>query len=114
MLWIHGPASFGKSFLCAAIVESLEIEDESKVMYHFCTSSSAKQDKSSSILKAWIAQLVSRDDEILDLAREEMHTSSSQANIPSLWKLFRGLAEKAKQCVFLVDGLDECETAPHQ
>ena len=69
------------------------------------------QDNSSTVLRAWIAHLISEDDELLDLAYEETHGFSFQASYFSLWKLFRRLVLNTSNCIFVVDGLDECETS---
>ena len=111
LLWLHGPAGFGKSYLCAAIVESLEREGGLRINHYFCASTSVNQDNPSAILRAWIAHLITQDDDLLDLAYEEIRRFPSQASNPSLWKLFRRLVDDASNCIFVVDGLDECETS---
>lgn len=109
LLWLHSPAGFGKSYLCAAIIESLEREGGLRVNHYFCAPNSMNQDISSTILTAWVAQLIIQDDGLLDLAYEEIRRFPYQARNFSLWKIFRPLVEATSNCVFVVDGLDEYE-----
>lgn len=67
------------------------------------------QDISSTILTAWVAQLIIQDDGLLDLAYEEIRRFPYQARNFSLWKTFERLVEATSKCVFVVDGLDEYE-----
>lgn len=109
LLWIHGPAGFGKSVLCAAIVESLEINEALQVSHFFCTSAYVKEENSTTILRSWIAQIVTHDDDLLDLAREHIRRCFGHASWNSLWTLFSLLVRKISDHVFVVDGLDECD-----
>ena len=111
ILWLHGPAGFGKSVLCASLVELLKDQLELCVCHYFYDSMQQDQDTSSSILRSWISQLVNETPVLLSVAQDFVEDEFSLAGQRSLWKLFSRLLENADRCVFVVDGLDECGTA---
>ena len=111
VLYIHGPAGFGKSVLCARIVEVLQDTQEGAVVYHFCVSHGCIEENMTGILRSWIVQMAQSDDHLLRLALEELRQSPQQTEPTSLWKLFTVLVKCEKPWTFVVDGIDECQVS---
>ena len=108
-LWIHGPAGYGKSVICAAVVGSLQQDDALRCVHHFFMSPSKYQEDLTAVLRSWIAQMVTMDDYLLDLALEELRQAPHQAGKSSLWKLFISLINNSSSWTFVLDGIDECQ-----
>ena len=108
LLWIHGPAGFGKSVLCAAIVDSLMSDGELCVCHFFCSSTRRSEETSSNILRSWISRLINREENLMNIAQEYVQNEVSQASPVSMWRLLALLIQNTSNCVFVVDGLDEC------
>ena len=109
ILWINGPPGFGKSVLCAYIIKSLIIWNDSPVYYFFCSGDSESQRNPSSILRAWIHQAIHQDETILDTVLQYLSSCrNTKATLSDLWQLLKKLMSHSPNTVFAVDGLDEC------
>ena len=93
--------------ICAAIVEHLRQEDSLLVAHHFLSSSSDHQNDIMTVLRSWIAQMISTEDRLLDTAQEEVREAPSGAGRSTLWKLFTVLVRDYGDWTFVLDGLDE-------
>src|SRR6266496_877154 len=58
ILWIHGPPGFGKTVLCASIVEHLQNENPARVAHFFCVSDNEAKRQPFAIVRSWVAQMV--------------------------------------------------------
>ena len=109
-LWIHGPAGYGKSVICAAVVEDIQQDDASRLAHHFVASSAHYQEDITVVLRSWIAQMITANDHLLDTALEEVHQAPLGAVKSSLWKLFTSLVQASTDWTYVLDGLDEFQT----
>ncbi|RYP57524.1 hypothetical protein DL770_010653 [Monosporascus sp. CRB-9-2] len=108
VLWVRGPAGYGKTILCAKVIEHLQ-EGTSPLAYYFFSSESESRADPFAIVRAWIYQLINQDPRAFDTAwihweasdRLPMSTNDSK-------KLFESILQTISSCILIVDGLDEC------
>jgi len=118
ILWIHGPAGFGKTVLCGRIIDHMESESSSygRVLFFFCSGEDHDRKHPFAILKSWIGQLIAKDDTAVEIAMEDDQlqqkisegTTMSEAD---LWSLLRKMVTQASRCTLVIDGYDECVDA---
>jgi ankyrin repeat protein len=109
ILWIHGPAGHGKSVLCARCIQSLETTSELAVAYFFCSTNVEAQKNPLVILRSLIRQLVMCNQSALELAtKQSRHSNSIPASPSDLWGLLRLIVNHVPNCIFVIDGFDEC------
>lgn len=110
LLWIHGPAGYGKTVLCARIIEHFQQgEGATPVSHYFFSSESESRSDPFAVVRAWIYQLASSDQRAFDLARDSWDSIQGRSISPSATKeLFKSIANNIPNCIFIVDGLDEC------
>ncbi|CAG8147014.1 unnamed protein product [Penicillium salamii] len=107
VLWINGPAGFGKSILCARITEHL-LEDLKSPVGHFDFESRRNPFVA---MRSWISQLMSHST-VFALTRER--ASANQGRKPTredIKRLLRDIVTAIPGCTFIIDGLDECSSA---
>ncbi|KAJ4004805.1 hypothetical protein NW752_009529 [Fusarium irregulare] len=106
LLWINGPAGFGKTILCAHIAQHLSQTLITPVAYFFFTSN---QDTPYLALRSWIHQIAeARQDafECVYRAWEAYH--AEMASRRNVIDIFTAVVEAVPGCTFIADGLDEC------
>ena len=108
-LWIHGLPGFGKTVLCAMLIEYLRRETGHPVVYFFCSLEGNHKQEPQAILRSWVAQLVLYSADIypqaVDLFRA---THARTATEPELWSLLQVLSLQLRSCHFVVDGFEMC------
>ena len=114
LLWIHGGPGFGKTVLCATIIEFLKSDTNRNLVYHFCNSEHEEKRDPMMILRSWIAQLLLSDDKALRIAFEVFQTNALRPPTPAdLWNILRRIVSLIR-CTLVIDGFDECSTASIQ
>jgi ankyrin repeat protein len=132
VLWINGPAGYGKTVLCARIIQHLkeaapaiaaaalppspslmDASDQlipgSKLAYYFFSAELEPRGDPLVIVRSWIAQLVASSAEAHDVALRHLPTSEAgSATAADVWRLFAVLVRVVPLCSLVVDGLDEC------
>ncbi|MCJ1396183.1 hypothetical protein MMC18_009072 [Xylographa bjoerkii] len=89
ILWIHGPAGFGKTILTARLVHYLHGSQSLPTAFFFCKSENDAGRHPLAIVRSWVAQLINKDPDALEA-------------------LFKTINLRNRNCVFVVDGFDEC------
>jgi ankyrin repeat protein len=122
LLWLHGPAGFGKTVLCGKIIDHMERESSSygQILIFFCSGEDYNRRHPFAILKSWIGQLLVKDVTAVEAAIKEdelqqkigQGTDVSEADQDYLWSLFRRILMKLPHCSLIIDGYDECVEAP--
>ncbi|KAL2816572.1 hypothetical protein BDW59DRAFT_177316 [Aspergillus cavernicola] len=108
-LWVHGPGGFGKSVLCAYIIQLLRDAGKVPVYYAFCSADNESQRNPISILRTWIVQAVCNDESVLDMVYRYLGSSgTTMATHSDLWHLLQEILSHSLNAVLVVDGLDEC------
>ncbi|KAH6883514.1 hypothetical protein B0T10DRAFT_551286, partial [Thelonectria olida] len=109
LLWVNGPAGFGKTILCARVVEHLSSMLETPIAHFFLSSNFESRHDPYSAIRSWIAQVISRDRAAFDLVRERWLAQHEQvATRTNVVTLFREIIQAVPRCTFVLDGLDEC------
>ncbi|KAL8707961.1 MAG: hypothetical protein Q9220_007104 [cf. Caloplaca sp. 1 TL-2023] len=109
ILWISGPAGFGKSILCARLIHYLRMDLGKSVAYFFCSFADEIKRQPRSILRSWIMQTIIQHEAAMDVAkRAYLEGQSPIATEQDLWHLFKTINVQLGDCVFVVDGYDEC------
>lgn len=109
MLWIHGPAGFGKTILCASVVKHILDTPDSTVAYFFFSSESGSRGDPFIVIRSWIWQVISRDHNAFKLACSKGDRKTGQtATRTEILELLKAIVTSIPRCTFIVDGLDEC------
>ncbi|KAF4437565.1 hypothetical protein F53441_13014 [Fusarium austroafricanum] len=111
LLWINGPAGFGKTILCAHIVEHLSSMLSTPLAYFFFASDHESRENPFFALRSWISQVVEYRDNAFECIRQAWDAdagSTEMASRRTLVDLFNKVAKTVPGCVFIADGLDEC------
>lgn len=108
-LWIHGLPGFGKTVLCAMLIEYLRREFGHPVVYFFCSFERNYKQDPQAILRSWVAQLVLHSPDIYPQAVDLFRAKHARtATEPELWSLLQVLSLQLRSCYFVVDGVEMC------
>ena len=107
LLWIHGPAGFGKTILCARLIQQARQILDSHLVYCFSSSHAQRVDELDGIVWTWITQLIRKDKAVLDLAHQMcLKENTRRASGNEIWALLTDILLETS-CVLVLDGLDE-------
>ncbi|MCJ1379499.1 hypothetical protein MMC17_002600 [Xylographa soralifera] len=109
ILWIYGPAGYGKSILCARLIQTLVDTPASSLAWYFCSSDVEARREPLAIVRSWISQLVARNKDAFKLALAQSQKNKARlASQTDIWDLFKSIVSCIPNCIFIMDGLDEC------
>ncbi|OAQ89061.1 ankyrin repeat domain-containing protein 52 [Purpureocillium lilacinum] len=109
LLWINGAAGFGKTILCAHVVEHLMSKLDTPVAQFFFTSDSEGRDDPYLALRSWVSQIVSHHESAYEHVRKRWESDSDPlATRATIITVFKELLDVVAGCTFVADGLDEC------
>ncbi|KAH8656462.1 prion-inhibition and propagation-domain-containing protein [Ilyonectria robusta] len=109
LLWINGTAGFGKTILCAHVVEHLSSTLKTPVAHFFFSSDLESREDPVVAVRSWISQVVSQRDGAFEHVRQKWEADSDPvATRANVVMLFTQLLRVVPGCTFIVDGLDEC------
>ncbi|OHW99193.1 ankyrin repeat domain-containing protein 52 [Colletotrichum incanum] len=109
VLWINGPAGFGKTILCARLVEILSSSIQTPVAHFFLSSKFEGRDDPFLALRSWIAEVIFGNQAALDIVCKRRLAQHEQiATRSTIVRLFREVNQTVPFCTFVLDGLDEC------
>ncbi|CAH0057547.1 unnamed protein product [Clonostachys solani] len=113
LLWIHGHAGFGKTVLCAQIVQRLIESGDRPVAYFFFSSNFDSRDDPYAALRSCVLQLSSSYPVAFELAFDKWNEMTDQAMASRLViiQLLRHILAEIPWCTLVIDGLDECTAA---
>ncbi|KAF9772743.1 hypothetical protein IL306_009536 [Fusarium sp. DS 682] len=113
LLWVNGPAGFGKTILCARVVEHLTSCLDTPVAHFFFTSDLESREDPYVALRLWISQIVSGHQGAFEHVRQNWESDPNPVAARStIIALFTQLMHVIPGCTFVADGLDEC-TCPN-
>ncbi|KAJ5094661.1 hypothetical protein N7456_010522 [Penicillium angulare] len=108
VLWINGPAGFGKSILCAKIIEHLISTSSAPVAHFFFSSDFETRRDLFFAIRSWISQMISHDT-VFAMTRQSASASEGrQSSRRCIVRLLREIVTNVPSCIFAIDGLDEC------
>ena len=108
MLWINGPAGYGKTIICARLIQYLSKTAGSPLAYYFFSSESENREDPFVIIRSWLSQVVDYDQNAYQVACERWQMRGHTASRTEIIELFRLVVQSTPNCIFVVDGLDEC------
>lgn len=110
LLWIHGPAGFGKTFMSAWIIRHLKEKNQGPLSYFFSVADNQPTRDPYSILRSWLTQILEQDEAILPVMNSFFNSRTNEQTLThlGLWELFVVIGESIPGCTFIVDGFDEC------
>lgn len=108
-LWINGPAGFGKTVLCASLVQHLQSSSASPPVVHFFSSSHVATGGSlDGIVKSLLSQLVRVNRAALRFVHQLLVAATGRtASETKIWEMFEGALSATNDGFLLIDGLDE-------
>ncbi|RBA10433.1 hypothetical protein FPRO05_05022 [Fusarium proliferatum] len=109
LLWIKGPAGFGKTVLCSRIVQELERTAQEPVAYFFLSSRYDGRDDPFLAIRAWLAMMIQHSPASRDIvAKTRLLEHEPLASQAIILRAFREVIEGVPSCILVLDGLDEC------
>ncbi|CAG9981166.1 unnamed protein product [Clonostachys byssicola] len=110
LLWIYGQAGFGKTVLCAQIVQKLIEQGDRPVAYFFFSSNFDSRDDPYAALRSCVLQLSSNYPVAFEIACDKWSemTDQSMASRLVIVQLLHQILEEIPWCTLVIDGLDEC------
>ncbi|KAK8147549.1 hypothetical protein G3M48_001448 [Beauveria asiatica] len=111
ILWVNGAPGFGKTILCARVVEHLCSTLDPPPAYFFFSSDFGSWRDPFVAVRSWLTQVLSHT-VAFDLVREEWESQSGQtASRADVIKVFRKIVQAGPSFTVVLDGLDECAGA---
>lgn len=108
VLWITGPAGFGKTILCASLVSHLSTTLDSPVAHYFFSSNANNDDDPYVAIRSWVSQLSSSHDDAFKIVYDAWECNTDQvASRATIKSILRELLETISGCTLIADGLDE-------
>lgn len=109
ILWIHGSAGFGKTVMCARIVEHLTCNAAIPVAHYFCVGGDEAKRNPQEIVRSWVAQLVNHSEHAVELTRPfQLGKEARKATEADIWQIFETLSLNLGPYFYVIDGYDEC------
>jgi len=110
VLWLHGPAGFGKTFMSAWIIQHLEQKKQAPLSYFFCVADNQLTRDPYAALRSWLTQLLEQDELVLSSMDTVYQARNKEQTLTQLglWELFIAVGNAIEGCTFVVDGFDEC------
>ncbi|KAI1047936.1 hypothetical protein LB505_013246, partial [Fusarium chuoi] len=109
LLWVKGPAGFGKTVLCSRIVQELERTAQEPVAYFFLSSRYDGRDDPFLAIRAWLAMMIQHSPASRDIvAKTRLSEHEPLASQSIILRAFREVIEGVPSCILVLDGLDEC------
>ncbi len=109
LLWVNGPPGYGKTIMCARVIEHLLTTSNAHLAYFFFSSELEKRDEPFVVMRSWISQIISQNQQALDLVLEKRGNANGRvASHTDIEEIFQKIIHTIPNCVFMVDGLDEC------
>lgn len=109
LLWIKGPAGFGKTVLCSRLVDEVEKTTPRLMAYFFLSSKFEGRDDPFSAIRSWLTTMISNNAVALDtIRRHHVPEYDQEASQATILQLFHDMVNRLPGCTFILDGLDEC------
>ena len=106
LLWICASPGYGKTILCARLVEHFKGMQSFPVAYFFASPHAQSGGEPTFIIRSWIAQIAQLDLDILELLRG--HSEAGQRALDSdVWSIFGSVVSYNCNYAFILDGFDE-------
>ena len=115
LLWIHGPAGFGKTILSASLIRHIKEKMQLPLVYCFSSNHAQNADGLSSVIRTWLTQLVRLDKGAFEVAYQFLQEHNTRkASKEDTWTLLSEVMVQIQDCVLVLDGLDEFQSVDDQ
>ncbi|KAL7919928.1 hypothetical protein ACQKWADRAFT_329278 [Trichoderma austrokoningii] len=105
-LWLHGLPGFGKTTLCARIIEYIKTMQQEIVAFHFFSPDDEHRKDPMAAMRSWIYHMALQNKSVASIInRTRESTPASQTLII---ELFRQAIKMESNCTLVIDGLDDC------
>ncbi|VUC25834.1 unnamed protein product [Clonostachys rosea] len=112
LLWINGPAGFGKTMLFSRIIEYLDSSRTVPIVYFVFSSNYESHRDPFTAVRSWLSQLMKTSEKVFDLVYEAWATpGQKEASQITIERLFVQAIQLTPGCILAIDGLDECKSA---
>ncbi len=109
-LWIHGPPGFGKTALCATLLQHIKSTFTTPVVSFFFSSDDLESRRDPFVaLRLWLVQLLPEPTVFSRLRRSWKDSQGQVATAGGVIGAFEEVIKSFSECTFVMDGLDECE-----
>ncbi|KAJ5758931.1 hypothetical protein N7520_006087 [Penicillium odoratum] len=108
VLWINGPAGFGKSILCAKIVEHMTLTSKAPVAHFFFSSDFESRRDPFIAMRSWISQIMSNKTAFGLIRQKASENQGQKSTRVDIVQLLCEIVAAIPHCTFIIDGLDEC------
>lgn len=109
VLWIRGPAGFGKTILCAKLVQEIERTTTAPMAYFFLSTKFEGRENPFLAMRSWLTSLVLKSQVAFDIvSKHRLSQIEERASQSTIVRLFREVSMAIPGCIFVLDGLDEC------
>ncbi|VUC26434.1 unnamed protein product [Clonostachys rosea] len=109
VLWFNATAGFGKTILCARVIEYLSETLRSPIAHFFLSSKDASRDDPYLAIRSWLIQIMGQNTHAFNLVRMKRLSQHEQtASRMTIISLFQEIVQTVPDCTFVLDGLDEC------
>ena len=78
ILWVCGPPGYGKTILCAKVIQHLLEEPNDLLAYFFFSSELEGREDPFIIMRSWIAQITAQSRQAFDLVRAQWEAAEPQ------------------------------------
>ncbi|KAI9708049.1 MAG: hypothetical protein M1820_004253 [Bogoriella megaspora] len=114
LVWMKGKPGSGKSVLCSQIIESLQENSKSKIIYHFCAYSTGDGNPCTKILRSIAAQALRAAPEASSWIFDKFISQNLTPSLAQLRILLPTLLSILPSTRIILDGLDEFEADQHK
>ncbi|KAI6756914.1 hypothetical protein HG530_011512 [Fusarium avenaceum] len=109
VLWIKGPAGFGKTVLCAKLVQEIERTTATPMAYFFLSTKFEGRENPFLAMRSWLTSLVLKSQVAFEIVNKSRLSQYEQkAPQSTIVRLFGEVTMAIPECTFILDGLDEC------
>ncbi|OAA76622.1 ankyrin [Akanthomyces lecanii RCEF 1005] len=109
-LWIHGPPGFGKTALCATLLQHIKSTFTTPVVSFFFSSDDLESRRDPFVaLRLWLVQLLPEPTVFSRLRRSWKNSQGHVATAGDVIGAFEEVIKSFSECTFVIDGIDECE-----
>ncbi|VUC30448.1 unnamed protein product [Clonostachys rosea] len=111
LLWIHAPAGFGKTVLCARMIDYLSSTTATPVAYFFFSSEIEGSRDPFVAIRSWVSQLIASNsnagafEDVLGIWEGHHDPVAARSTV---LEIFTQLLSMIPGCILIADGLDEC------
>ncbi|KFA79117.1 hypothetical protein S40288_09964 [Stachybotrys chartarum IBT 40288] len=110
LLWIHGQPGFGKTILCASLVERLSSIIEGPIAYFFFSSDHKSRNDPYMAMRSWVFQLASHPDAFAAIHQTWEATQDHIAPRSTVVQLLYEVLQAIPEYTLIINGIDECTT----